>query len=100
MLRVWNLMDRWAEESGAALLYGLVKGDNQEGATLLTSAFDEKDSFLPHYQRGSLNKIEYLLGCKEFPPIRVATHHMAALYCRQEITTERRDYLCDRRRYS
>jgi hypothetical protein len=28
MLRVWNLMDRWAEESGAALLYGLVKADN------------------------------------------------------------------------
>jgi GNAT superfamily N-acetyltransferase len=28
MLRVWNLMDRWAEESGAALMYGLVKSDN------------------------------------------------------------------------
>jgi hypothetical protein len=40
----------------------------QEGATLLTSAFDERDSFLPHYRRGSTNKIEYLLGYKPFTP--------------------------------
>jgi hypothetical protein len=38
----------------------------EEGATLLTGAFDQTDSFLPHYQRGSLNKIEYLLGYKPF----------------------------------
>jgi hypothetical protein len=38
----------------------------QEGSTLLTSAFDERDSFLSHYQRGSLNRIEYLLGYKPF----------------------------------
>jgi hypothetical protein len=40
----------------------------QEGATLLTAAFDEKDGFLPYYQRGSMNKIEYLLGYKPFLP--------------------------------
>lgn len=28
MLGVWNRMDRWAVESGATLMYGLVKGDN------------------------------------------------------------------------
>jgi hypothetical protein len=28
MLLVWNLMDGWAEESGAALMYGLVKSEN------------------------------------------------------------------------
>ncbi|UCG00046.1 MAG: GNAT family N-acetyltransferase [Spirochaetaceae bacterium] len=38
----------------------------QEGATLLTSAFDQSDSFLLHFQRGSLNRIEYLLGYKPF----------------------------------
>jgi hypothetical protein len=40
----------------------------QEGATLLTSAFDENDGFLPHFQRGSINRIEYLLGYKPFVP--------------------------------
>jgi GNAT superfamily N-acetyltransferase len=46
----------------------------QEGATLLTSAFDERDSFLPYYQRGSLNKIEYLLGYKPFVPDVAQVH--------------------------
>jgi GNAT superfamily N-acetyltransferase len=38
----------------------------QEGATLLTAAFDEKDSFLDHYRRGALNRIDYLLGYKPY----------------------------------
>ena len=35
-----------------------------EGASLLTSAFDPRDPFLPLFRRGALNRIEYLLGVK------------------------------------
>jgi hypothetical protein len=40
----------------------------QERATLLTSSFDERDGFLPRFQRGAINRIEYLLGYKPFVP--------------------------------
>ncbi len=55
---------------GLALWHELLAHANnlafQEGASLLTSAFDENDSLLPYYQKGSLNRIEYLLGYKPF----------------------------------
>ena len=46
----------------------------QEQATLLTSAFDHSDSFMPHYQKGSLNRIDYLLGYKPFVADVSAVH--------------------------
>lgn len=35
-----------------------------DGAALLTSAFDAADPYLPAFRRGALNRIEYLLGVK------------------------------------
>ena len=29
MLKVWNLVNRWAETNGSDLLFGLVKSDNE-----------------------------------------------------------------------
>lgn len=39
-----------------------------EGATLLTSAFDAGDPLLPVFDRGAINRIEYLVGYKSFRP--------------------------------
>lgn len=39
-----------------------------EGATLLTSPFDASDRFLPHFARGALNRIDYLLGVRPLRP--------------------------------
>ena len=38
----------------------------REGVTLLMSAFDEQDPFLPLFARGAINRIDYLLGCLPF----------------------------------
>jgi len=36
----------------------------EEGATLLTGAFDPRDAFLPEFRKGAMNRIEYLLGVR------------------------------------
>ena len=55
---------------GVALWRELIRHANNlaldEGASLLMSAFDESDSFLPAFARGAINRIEYLLGCRAF----------------------------------
>jgi GNAT superfamily N-acetyltransferase len=57
---------------GMALWRELVAHANnlalEEGATLLTGAFDPSDAFLPEFRRGALNRIEYVLGVQALAP--------------------------------
>jgi hypothetical protein len=66
-----HLFNHLAEGPRGLELWGqlLRHANNQaleEGATLLMSAFDEHDPFLRLFARGSLNRIDYLLGCLPF----------------------------------
>ncbi|MBN1836931.1 MAG: hypothetical protein JW820_13840 [Spirochaetales bacterium] len=56
-LELWAELVRFANNQALA-----------EGATLLMSAFDEHDPFLPLFARGALNRIDYLLGYLPFKP--------------------------------
>ena len=39
-----------------------------DGVTLLSSAFDPADRFLPLFARGSINRIDYRLGVNALQP--------------------------------
>jgi len=56
-LELWAELVRFANNQALA-----------EGATLLMSAFDEHDPFLPLFARGAINRIDYLLGYLPFKP--------------------------------
>jgi GNAT superfamily N-acetyltransferase len=68
-----HLFNHLAEgPQGLALWHQLLRFANnealREGATLLMSAFDERDPFLPLFSQGALNRIDYLLGCLPYSP--------------------------------
>ena len=56
-VELWKQLVRFANNEALA-----------EGATLLMSAFDEQDPFLPLFARGAINRIDYLLGYLPFAP--------------------------------
>jgi ribosomal protein S18 acetylase RimI-like enzyme len=55
---------------GLELWHELVRHANnlalEDGVSLLMSAFDESDAFLPRFSRGALNRIDYLLSVQPF----------------------------------